>query len=227
MQAEAEAQIMRYHEDVIREVEQLQINFDNLDPEPVQQEFSFRGLAKRIASKVTQPKVVTSPIMDSERLISAEWEGFIPNDQRNAIIDQLTVIDGVEVGDEQGLRFDSETHDQIEIRLSQMTLKEMQAKLRQVLDILNKNNARINETAGFHVHVDKTGMTAGEMANILFAWNKYEWAIVQQQGWQNDWSRRLTEDVPEEDVPAMEQRIQKDIQDALRQGHSAVKLMAW
>ena len=53
------------------------------------------------------------------------------------------------------------------------------------MPILQEHNATVDARTGFHIYIDRTGMSAGEMANVLFAYTKYEYAITQQEGWQN------------------------------------------
>ena len=132
----------------------------------------------------------------------------------------------------------------LEVQISKQTIRNMQSKLEKVFEILEKHGAEVNDSAGFHVHVDKTGMSAGEMGNIAFAWLKYEWAIVQQPGWQNTYSRALTQeamgrnerifgvepppepmldpDAPDADVVEMERLYLKNLQDKMRKGHSVM-----
>ena len=76
----------------------------------------------------------------------------------------------------------------LEITISMQNIRDMQTKLQKVLDIMESHGADVNDSAGFHVHVDQEGLTDKQLQNIAFAWYKYEWAITQMPGWENDYS---------------------------------------
>lgn len=305
--------------DIINDVQQLTLGFEGIEPEPVQLTI-FAGLKKKAKKAATKVKRAVAPVMKSKRLVSIEWEGFVPHANRTAIIEELNKIPGVTHSRDASLRHDQhwqpeiddildageglgynrrqleqqiidrtlpefeynqiltkalqdtdmmDTLSDIEIQISKQNIRTMETKLRKVLDILKANNAQVNESTGFHVHVDKTGMTPAEMANIIFAWAKYEWAITQQPGWQNQYSETVSDSAMLEDnqkmqearayleqhggdinaalraaqadpnvdfgvntlsrasgwdrdVVYMEEQLQKQLQEAMKQGHSVM-----
>ena len=250
-------------DDIISEVEQLEIDFDEQTMD-AEQPGAMQGLKRRLtrgAKKVVRR--ITDPIRESNRILSIEWEGFIPNANAEAALADLQKIDGIKIDrdnslhpnidlieDEYGNRLpeyenlfdevddfdlveaadyagydpdeiqrqldegtlDQETrweiediarelseealadgtvHSGVEIRLSKLNIRQMEEKLRQLYDVLEKHGAKVNDTAGFHVHIDKRDLSKAQLANILLTWGRYEWAITQQPGWENTYSKAL------------------------------------
>lgn len=260
--------------DIINEVEQL--NLFKFEDETLAEKPPLSGLAKAADTVKGTIKKLVDPLINNKRLISIEWEGFIPNDRIETAQAELQDLENINIGrdpslranrqlieDEEGNRlpeyenleeitkddiFDAleqvaDTSEKaqeyqsqfldgtlpenihqkaedyayelareatntgvapppftaVEIQISKLPLKDMESRLTQLFSILNKNGAKVNDTAGFHVHIDKRGMTHGELSNLLFSWFKYEWAITQQPGWQNAYSATLSDSTLFED----------------------------
>ena len=262
------AQRQQQADDALSEVEQLYLDIEDVEaPDPPTN--PLQGLVRRGKRTLRQKlRSIIAPVMNSNRLLSVELEGFLPIDARTDALIELQRIEGIEITgddsltpdvslieDEEGNRLteyedvegeitdedlidavdfadldDPETTIEaiqdgtvdeatrsdlenialdlkteslqsgatlpplrgIEVKISKQKIRDMERKLRQVMEVLNKYKARVNKSAGFHVHVDKQNMSAGEMGNVLFAWLKYEWAITQQPGWENAYSKSLT-----------------------------------
>ena len=73
--------------------------------------------------------------------------------------------------------------DPIEIQTTEELTGDEALKLyREFTDELAAIGAGVNESTGLHVHIGKGHLTEDQMANILRAWAKYEWAVDELYG---------------------------------------------
>ena len=88
-------------------------------------------------------------------------------------------------------RVDSNTGEEVsgedhEIALPKMVGDEGFQAINDIVEELEAAGAQINDSTGLHVHISKEDLTPEQVANIVRAWGKYEWAIDQLYG---EWRR--------------------------------------
>ena len=137
---------------------------------------------------------VSSALMEevrrSNRIVSAEWEGFIRADQMLEFQDDVQAL-GLEWDIDASLEITGiGDYEGVEVRISELSFAEMEQKMGQFFEMLDRYDVDVTleDAPGFHVHVDKAGLTDAQIRNIVFSWLKYEWAIANEPGWQNDYS---------------------------------------
>jgi len=141
---------------------------------------------KEITAQIDTAK---SPIMKSNRRVSVEWEGFVPTAGLVTLRSYLNTLSyHIGLTYDPSLRTEKKGMEAIELKIDMPNIRKMETVLQDLFDFLNNIGAEINYTAGFHVHVDKRGMTSAEMANIIFSWAKYEYAITRIEGQTNLYS---------------------------------------
>ena len=140
---------------------------------------------------------VSSALMEevrrSNRIVSAEWEGFIRADQVLEFQDEVQAL-GLEWDIDASLEITGiGDYEGVEVRISELSFAEMEQKMGQFFELLDRYDVDVTleDAPGFHVHVDKAGLTDAQIRNIVFSWLKYEWAIENEPGWQNDYSGKF------------------------------------
>lgn len=110
-----------------------------------------------------------------------EIEVVINRDNKVECMTQLEALEAVNVTTDGSIQYD-DGECGIEIRVGVLTLSDMEVRIKQVCEILNRHNCRVNKTTGLHVHIsNKRFFISKQLANILKTWIAIEDVLISTQ----------------------------------------------